>query len=68
MMDNEFEAAFGTFLECRAYDTAQQAQFQLVRQAFLAGWLAAGGTPAQDQRIFTCTKGENAQKDCASTD
>lgn len=34
MMSNAFEAAF---LERREYDEAQQAQFALVRAAFLAG-------------------------------
>lgn len=41
MMSNAFEAAFDAFLERREYDEAQQAQFALVRAAFLAGWLAA---------------------------
>lgn len=38
MMSNAFEAAFDAFLERREYDEAQQAQFALVRAAFLAGW------------------------------
>lgn len=37
MMSNAFEAAFDAFLERREYDEAQQAQFALVRAAFLAG-------------------------------
>ena len=41
MMSNAFEAAFDAFLERREYDEAQQAQFALVRAAFLAGWLAS---------------------------
>ena len=50
MMSNAFEAAFDAFLERREYDEAQQAQFALVRAAFLAGWLAAGGDRPQQAR------------------
>lgn len=52
MMSNAFESAFDAFLGQREYDEAQQAQFALVRAAFLAGWLAAGGQPPTDRRIF----------------
>ena len=52
MMSNAFEAAFDAFLERREYDEAQQAQFALVRAAFLAGWLAAGGDRPQQARLF----------------
>ena len=51
-MSNAFEAAFDALLERPEYDDAQQAQFDLVRAAFLAGWMAAGGEPPQPERIF----------------
>ena len=61
MMSNAFEAAFDAFLERREYDEAQQArlaQFALVRAAFLAGWLAAGGDRPQQARLFEVLRPE----------
>lgn len=52
MMSNDFEAAFSDFLERREYDEAENALFDMVRTAFLAGWKAAGGKPPQPQKIF----------------
>ena len=52
MQSDEFEKAFGDFLNRREYDQAEQALFAMVRIAFLAGWKAAGGNPPQPQRIF----------------
>lgn len=43
MHSNEYEAAFGRFLEQAEYDKASDALFSLARAAFQAGWLAAGG-------------------------
>ena len=43
MHSNEYEEAFGRFLERAEYDEAEGALFSLVRAAFQAGWLAAGG-------------------------
>ena len=43
MHSNDYEAAFGRFLEQTEYDEAEDALFSLVRAAFQAGWLAAGG-------------------------
>ena len=56
MMSNAFEAAFDAFLERREYDEAQQAQFALVRAAFLAGWL--GGDRPQQARLFEVLRPE----------
>ena len=58
MMSNAFEAVFDAFLERREYDEAQQAQFALVRAAFLAGWLAAGGDRPQQARLFEVLRPE----------
>ncbi len=44
-MDNTFELAFEDFLEGKAYDRAEQAMFDLVRAAFMAGWQAGRETP-----------------------
>ena len=46
MFGNEFEKAFSDFMERREYDQAENALFSMVRIAFVAGWLAAGGEPA----------------------
>ena len=40
-MNEELEQAFDEFLEAQAWDTAQQALFDALRAAFLAGWAAA---------------------------
>lgn len=58
MMSNAFEAAFDAFLERREYDEAQQVQFALLRAAFLAGWLAAGGDRPQQARLFEVLRPE----------
>ena len=50
MMSNDFEKAFGDFMERREYDQAENALFAMVRIAFTAGWLAAGGDPPQPQK------------------
>jgi len=41
MHNNDFEAAFGNFLENEAYDRGENALFTLTRAAFTAGWNAA---------------------------
>ena len=48
-MTDEFEKAFSDFLDRREYDQASNALHDMVRIAFRAGWLAAGGSalPAQ---------------------
>ncbi len=43
MYNNDFEAAFGNFLENEVYDRGEDALFTLVRAAFMAGWKAARG-------------------------
>lgn len=52
MYSNELEEAFSNFLNRHEYDDAEAALFTIVRQAFIAGWLSAGGTPPQAERIF----------------
>ena len=52
MYSNEFEAAFEAFLERREYDEAENYLFSMMRQAFIAGWVAAGGDPPGKTRIF----------------
>ena len=51
-MNDLFEAAFGNFLERHEYDEMQQALFDLVRAAFLAGWSAAGGELPKAELVF----------------
>lgn len=52
MYSNDFESAFSKFLETREYDEAENILFSAMRRAFIAGWLAAGGTPPAQERIF----------------
>lgn len=39
----DFETAFGEWIDGTAYDAAEDALFSVVRAAFTAGWIAAGG-------------------------
>ena len=57
MYSNDFEEAFSCFLERRDYDEAANQLFTLARLAFAAGWQAAGGTPPQEEPIFTLLRG-----------
>ena len=52
MHSNEFEYAFSEFLDRHEYDEAEHALFSIVRTAFQAGWLAAGGTAPKSEKIF----------------
>ena len=66
MHSNDYEAAFGRFLEQTEYDEAEDALFSLVRAAFQAGgWLRA----ARKARLCGClrccgqrTSGKNHRK------
>ena len=40
-MTNEFEQAFGQWLDGAEYNKAEEMLFQLLRSAFFAGWKAA---------------------------
>ena len=52
MFSNSFEESFSQFLETREYDEAENILFSAMRRAFIAGWLAAGGAPPNEGRIF----------------
>lgn len=52
MHSNEFEDAFANFIDRREYDEAESALFAIVRSAFLAGWLAAGGEALPMQPVI----------------
>ena len=45
MYNDQFEGAFDDFLDAREFEDAEEAFFQLIRAAFAAGWVAAGGAP-----------------------
>lgn len=47
MYNEKFEGAFSDFLDSREYDRAEGALFSMLRQAFAAGWKAAGGAPGE---------------------
>jgi hypothetical protein len=68
MLSNDFEKAFGDFLDRREYDQAENALFAMVRIAFLAGWKAAGGEPPQPQKIFQIMHKKDISKDANETD
>lgn len=38
-----FEKAFSDFIDRKEYDEAEEALFLIIRAAFKAGWIAAGG-------------------------
>lgn len=52
MYTNDFEAAFSDFLETREHDQVEDVLFTAMRRAFTAGWLAAGGDPPSEAKIF----------------
>ena len=58
-MDVDFEKAFGDFIDRREYDDAENALFEMVRIAFLAGWKAAGGEAPKPQPVFTLLENED---------
>lgn len=60
MQSNDFEKAFGDFIDRKEYDEAQNALFSMVRTSFEAGWKAAGGEPPQPHKIFELVKPEHA--------
>ncbi|MEG0778529.1 MAG: hypothetical protein RSE64_06435 [Oscillospiraceae bacterium] len=68
MTSNDFEKAFGDFIDRREYDQAENALFAMVRISFLAGWKAAGGDPPQPQKIFRIMHKENTDWDAIETD
>lgn len=41
MNSNELEEAFSDFIDGEIYDKTEEALFELIRAAFLAGWNAA---------------------------
>lgn len=59
MYSNDFESAFSQFLETREYDEAENILFSAMRQAFIAGWLAAGGEPPVPAKIFQLLRPED---------
>lgn len=65
---NDFEKAFSDFMERREYDRAENALFSMVRIAFAAGRLAAGGKPPKPQKIFTIVHRADIPKDGIDTD
>lgn len=62
MHSNEYEEAFGRFLEQAEYDEAAAALFSLVRAAFQAGWLAAGDEEGAAVRMFEVLRAEDFRK------
>ena len=62
MLTNEFEKAFGDFIDRHEYDEAESALFSMVRIAFIAGWKAAGGEPPKSQRIYELMRREPENK------
>ena len=68
MQTDDFEQAFGDFLDRREYDQAENALFAMVRIAFLAGWKAAGGNPPQPQKIFQIVHKKDISESAIQTD
>lgn len=64
MQTNDFEKAFGDFLDRREYDQAENALFSMVRIAFLAGWKAAGGEAPPPQKVFELYHNDKVKNLC----
>ncbi len=52
-MSDRFEEAFSHFLEDQSYEDVEDAVFTVVRAAYIAGWVAAGGEPPRPSRTIT---------------
>lgn len=52
MMDNKFEQVFGEYLDSTEYEEIADTMFAATRNAFLAGWKAAGGSQPLPAHIF----------------
>ena len=52
MQSNDFEDAFSQFLARHEYDEAENYLFSMIRLSFTAGWMAAGGSPPNEERLF----------------
>ncbi|MDL2232058.1 hypothetical protein LJC63_00570 [Ruminococcaceae bacterium OttesenSCG-928-L11] len=61
MHTNEFEQAFGDFLETLEHEQILNIVFTSTRQAFLAGWLAAKGEPPTPHRLFEIIPGKDGE-------
>lgn len=59
MMDNNFEKAFGEYLDSAEYDTIANELFAATRNAFLAGWIAAEGSLTASGHTFEVYGGKN---------
>lgn len=68
MYSNDFEAAFSDFLDRREYDEAEHYLFSMMRLAFTAGWLAAGGSPMQPEAVFTLIPGGGQSQKSPATE
>lgn len=47
----DLERAFSEFIDRQEYDKAENALFDIVRIAFVAGWNAAGGQLSYSQKV-----------------
>lgn len=66
MYSDEFEEAFGDFLDRWEYDLAESALFGIIRIAFIAGWRAAKGdmplAQPQPQQPLRVVRGKAAPR------
>ena len=56
---HDFEKAFSDFIDRKEYDKAENALFSMVRTAFKAGWLAAGGKAPAPIQVIEIIRDEN---------
>lgn len=56
MMDNKFEQAFGDYVDSMEYEEICNELFAMTRNAFLAGWRAAGGSLPTPGHVFRIWK------------
>ena len=62
MMDNDFEGAFGEYLDSAEYDAIANELFAATRNAFLAGWIAAGGSVSAGGHLFEVFAGKESRE------
>jgi hypothetical protein len=58
VQSNDFEKAYGDFIDRKEYDRAAQALHDMVRISFTEGWNAAGGDPPSPNKIFEVIPGK----------
>ena len=57
----DFEKSFSDFLDSKEYDKSEEALFSMLRIAYKAGWVAAGGVLPDSQESNETDKDKKAE-------